>query len=231
MTRKKILTVLRVAIALITLAAVVYAVVHNWADVSVHLDKISWTTFLWSTLAAARRHVADDDRLEDAAARPRLRPAPRTRVRRLLRRPARQVPPRLAVVGAGAGRHREPPQGAAPAHRRDRPARARAGPAHRPARRAPGRVVPAHEHRVGLRLVAAPRHPDPRRALRAQAAQRDHRPRCCAPSSASPSSSELSAGAVHARRRHLRARVGRASACTPCCSPGRSPATPRPTPT
>ncbi|MBW8730066.1 MAG: flippase-like domain-containing protein [Terrabacter sp.] len=53
MTRKKILTVLRVAIALITLAAVVYAVVHNWADVSVHLDKISWTTFLWSTLAAA----------------------------------------------------------------------------------------------------------------------------------------------------------------------------------
>jgi uncharacterized membrane protein YbhN (UPF0104 family) len=32
---------------------VVYAVVHNWADVSVHLDKISWTTFLWSTLAAA----------------------------------------------------------------------------------------------------------------------------------------------------------------------------------
>jgi glycosyltransferase 2 family protein len=52
MTRKKILTALRVAIALITLAAVVYAVVHNWADVSVHLDKISWTTFLWSTLAA-----------------------------------------------------------------------------------------------------------------------------------------------------------------------------------
>jgi len=41
-----------VAIALITLAAVVYAVVHNWADVSVHLDKISWTTFVWSTLAA-----------------------------------------------------------------------------------------------------------------------------------------------------------------------------------
>jgi len=53
MTRKKILTALRVAIALITLAAVVYAVVHNWADVSVHLDKISWTTFVWSTLAAA----------------------------------------------------------------------------------------------------------------------------------------------------------------------------------
>jgi uncharacterized membrane protein YbhN (UPF0104 family) len=53
MTRKKILTALRVAIAVITLAAVVYAVVHNWADVSVHLDKISWTTFVWSTLAAA----------------------------------------------------------------------------------------------------------------------------------------------------------------------------------
>ncbi|WP_330472751.1 lysylphosphatidylglycerol synthase domain-containing protein [Terrabacter sp. C0L_2] len=53
MTRKKILTVLRVAIALVTLAAVVYAVARNWADVSVHLDEISWSTFLWSTLAAA----------------------------------------------------------------------------------------------------------------------------------------------------------------------------------
>ena len=53
MTRKKILTVLRVAIALVTLAAVVYAVVRNWADVSVHLDQISWSTFLWSMLAAA----------------------------------------------------------------------------------------------------------------------------------------------------------------------------------
>jgi hypothetical protein len=53
MTRKKILTVLRVAIALITLAAVVYAVANNWAEVSVHLDEISWSTFVWSTLAAA----------------------------------------------------------------------------------------------------------------------------------------------------------------------------------
>ncbi|GAA2742770.1 lysylphosphatidylglycerol synthase transmembrane domain-containing protein [Terrabacter aerolatus] len=53
MTRKKILTVLRVAIALVTLGAVVYAVARNWADVSVHLDQISRTTFLWSTLAAA----------------------------------------------------------------------------------------------------------------------------------------------------------------------------------
>src|SRR6476619_6226750 len=53
MTRQRILTVLRVGIALVTLAAVVYAVVHNWADVSVHLDKISWSTLAWSTLAAA----------------------------------------------------------------------------------------------------------------------------------------------------------------------------------
>ena len=53
MTRQKILTVLRVGIAVITLAAVVYAVARNWADVSVHLGKISWTTFAWSTLAAA----------------------------------------------------------------------------------------------------------------------------------------------------------------------------------
>lgn len=52
MTRQKILTVLRVGIAVITLAAVVYAVVRNWADMSVHLDKISWSTFAWSTLAA-----------------------------------------------------------------------------------------------------------------------------------------------------------------------------------
>ncbi|GAB3875460.1 lysylphosphatidylglycerol synthase domain-containing protein [Terrabacter terrigena] len=53
MTRQKIITVLRVGIAVITLAAVVYAVVRNWADMSVHLDKISWSTFAWSTLAAA----------------------------------------------------------------------------------------------------------------------------------------------------------------------------------
>lgn len=53
MTRQRILTVLRVGIALITLAAVVYAVARNWADVSVHLGRISWSTFLWSTLAAA----------------------------------------------------------------------------------------------------------------------------------------------------------------------------------
>ena len=53
MTRKKLLTVLRVTIAMVTLAAVVYAVAKNWADVSVHLDKISASTFVWSTLAAA----------------------------------------------------------------------------------------------------------------------------------------------------------------------------------
>ncbi|NUO34357.1 MAG: hypothetical protein HOQ27_04720 [Dermatophilaceae bacterium] len=53
MTRQKLITVLRVGIAVITLAAVVYAVVRNWADMSVHLDKISWSTFAWSTLAAA----------------------------------------------------------------------------------------------------------------------------------------------------------------------------------
>lgn len=52
MKRTKILTVLRVGIALITLAAVAYAVVHNWAEMSVQLGKISWSTFLWSTLAA-----------------------------------------------------------------------------------------------------------------------------------------------------------------------------------
>jgi uncharacterized membrane protein YbhN (UPF0104 family) len=52
MTRKKLLTVLRVTIAVVTLAAVVYAVAKNWADVSVHLDKISVATFAWSMLAA-----------------------------------------------------------------------------------------------------------------------------------------------------------------------------------
>ena len=54
MTRQRILTIVRVGIAVVTLAAVVYAVARNWADVSVHLSKISAPTFLWSTLAAAR---------------------------------------------------------------------------------------------------------------------------------------------------------------------------------
>lgn len=52
MKRSQILTVLRVGIALVTLAAVGYAVARNWADMSVQLGKISWSTFAWSTLAA-----------------------------------------------------------------------------------------------------------------------------------------------------------------------------------
>lgn len=53
MTRQRLVTALRVGIALLTLAVVVYTVVRNWTDVSVHLGKISWGTFLLSTLAAA----------------------------------------------------------------------------------------------------------------------------------------------------------------------------------
>lgn len=52
MTRQRLVLVVRVAIALLTLAAVVYAVVRNWTDVSVHLGKISWGTFALATLAA-----------------------------------------------------------------------------------------------------------------------------------------------------------------------------------
>lgn len=52
MTRRRLLTVIRVVIAVLTLAAVSYAVVRNWTDVSGHLDKISWETFLASALAA-----------------------------------------------------------------------------------------------------------------------------------------------------------------------------------
>jgi len=53
MKRRNLLKVARVAIAVVTLAAVVYAIAKNWSDVSVHLSKISWSTFLWSTIAAA----------------------------------------------------------------------------------------------------------------------------------------------------------------------------------
>ncbi|MEO7754407.1 MAG: lysylphosphatidylglycerol synthase domain-containing protein [Terracoccus sp.] len=53
MTRSRVLTVLRVGIAVVTLAAVVWAVARNWADVSVHLGQISWQTFALSTLCAA----------------------------------------------------------------------------------------------------------------------------------------------------------------------------------
>ena len=52
MTRSRLLTIVRVGIALITLAAVVYAVASNWADVSVHLGKISGGAFVLSMLAA-----------------------------------------------------------------------------------------------------------------------------------------------------------------------------------
>ncbi|HET8987371.1 MAG TPA: hypothetical protein VFN43_02580, partial [Humibacillus sp.] len=53
MNRKRVLTVLRVAIAVIVLAAVVWAVAKNWTEVSAHLSKISWPVFALSSLAAA----------------------------------------------------------------------------------------------------------------------------------------------------------------------------------
>ncbi|MEO6998318.1 MAG: lysylphosphatidylglycerol synthase domain-containing protein [Terracoccus sp.] len=53
MNRQRFFALARVAIAVVVLAAVVYAVVRNWADVSVHLGQISWGTFALSTLAAA----------------------------------------------------------------------------------------------------------------------------------------------------------------------------------
>ena len=53
MNRGRLLTVVRVVVAVVTLAAVVYAVVRNWADVSVYLGQVSWATFGWSSLAAA----------------------------------------------------------------------------------------------------------------------------------------------------------------------------------
>lgn len=52
MTRRRVLTAARVAVAVLTLAAVGYAVVTNWAAVSVHLGRISAGTFVLSTLAA-----------------------------------------------------------------------------------------------------------------------------------------------------------------------------------
>jgi uncharacterized membrane protein YbhN (UPF0104 family) len=53
MTKGRILTALRVVIAVTVLAAVVWAVAKNWAEVSVHLKQISWPVFALSSLAAA----------------------------------------------------------------------------------------------------------------------------------------------------------------------------------
>ena len=53
MTKGRILTGLRVVIAVTVLAAVVWAVAKNWAEVSVHLKQISWPVFALSSLAAA----------------------------------------------------------------------------------------------------------------------------------------------------------------------------------
>lgn len=52
MSRRRLLTIIRVAVAVLTVAAVVYAVVTNWADVSVHLSRISVGSFVLSTIAA-----------------------------------------------------------------------------------------------------------------------------------------------------------------------------------
>ena len=53
MSRQRLFSVARVVIAVVVLAAVVYAVVQNWSDVSVHLSQISGGTFALSALAAA----------------------------------------------------------------------------------------------------------------------------------------------------------------------------------
>ena len=53
MTRKRVLTIVRVAFSVIVLAAVVWAVAKNWTEVSEQLDKISWPVFALSSLAAA----------------------------------------------------------------------------------------------------------------------------------------------------------------------------------
>jgi uncharacterized membrane protein YbhN (UPF0104 family) len=53
MTRGRVLTIVRVAIAVIVLAAVVWAVAKNWTEVSVHLSQISWPVFVLSSVAAA----------------------------------------------------------------------------------------------------------------------------------------------------------------------------------
>lgn len=52
MSRRRVVTMVRVVVAVLTLGAVVYAVVTNWAAVSVHLGEISLGTFLLSGLAA-----------------------------------------------------------------------------------------------------------------------------------------------------------------------------------
>jgi uncharacterized membrane protein YbhN (UPF0104 family) len=52
MNRQRVLTIVRVGIAVVTLAAVVYAVAKNWADVSVHLKEISWQEFALASVAA-----------------------------------------------------------------------------------------------------------------------------------------------------------------------------------
>ncbi len=53
MSRGRLLTALRVAISVIVLAAVVWAVAKNWTEVSVHVGQISWPVFALSSVAAA----------------------------------------------------------------------------------------------------------------------------------------------------------------------------------
>jgi uncharacterized membrane protein YbhN (UPF0104 family) len=52
-SRQRLVAALRVTIAVLVLAAVVYAVVTNWADVSTHLAQISLGTFVLALIAAA----------------------------------------------------------------------------------------------------------------------------------------------------------------------------------
>ena len=230
MTRQKILTVLRVAIALITLAAVVYAVVHNWADVSVHLDQISWSTFLWSMLAAAvgtwLTMVGWRTLLRDLGSDLHLAPASGVYFVGQL---GKYLPGSLwsVLVQADIASHLKVPR------RRT----AVTGLLALGLSLLTGLLVglPAasfllQERLVGLRLVAAARHPDRRRAVRAPAAQRRHR----------PDAAHVEARAARAlrcppvrscARSPSSSSCGSPSACTRCCSPAPSPVTAPRTPT
>ena len=139
---------------------------------SVHLDQISWSTFLWSTLAAAvgtwLTMIGWRTLLRDLGSDLHLAPASGVYFVGQL---GKYLPGSLwsVLVQADIASHLKVPR-----------------------RRTavtgllalglslltgllvglPGGVLPAQERLVGLRLVAAARHPDPRRAVRAPAAQR-----------------------------------------------------------
>ena len=107
-SRRRLIGLLRIAVALVILAAVAWAVARNWTDVSGDLTRVRPGGAGRGARPGPGRARPDDAGLAGADGRPRVPAARRAVGRHLLRRPAGQVPAGVGVERPRAGRDGRP---------------------------------------------------------------------------------------------------------------------------